>query len=413
MSDSAPSQDDKATRLPAWKTALFLIILLGAGAALLEGLAHFYLKIFRGYDGSHLIQYEFDPYKNILPTPDYVDTRGIRHNSAGFRRSTEVAVEKPAGTYRVFLMGASTAYGLGGLWPHLQRDFEVIDNAHTIDAYLERDLQTALPGVKVEVINAAITSTWTHHHLIYLNQKIFRYQPDMIVFLDGFNDFYHTAPSHDQFAAYAYGEQSHRIMGPPTISSLAFQNFWWFYRKSAFVHLVTRELRKLGGLFGGSQERTPIDVDEQMDRLHEIFPANALTMVHRYTMLTKDAGVIPVVVHQPMLILEGNRPGLAGIERKLFDFNVASYVPNYDKFMQRAVPWVLDTTNAVVAQSGGTFIDGTAIYGNETEQIFTDYAHLTPRGNEVLAKHIEGVIVPMIRSDARAKGLPVPADSLP
>lgn len=413
MSDPAAPVGNETPRLPAWKTALFLFILLGAGAAILEGLAHLYLKLFRGYDGTHLIQYEFDPYKNILPTPNYVDTRGIQHNSVGFRRSSEVTVEPPPNTYRVFLMGASTAYGLGGLWPHLQRDFEVIDNRHTIDAYLERDLRAAFPGMNVEVINAAITSTWTHHHLIYLNQKILRYQPDMIVFLDGFNDFYHTTPGHDQFAAYAYGEQSHRIMGPPTLTSLAFQNFWWFYRKSALVHLVTREARKLGGLFSGRGERTPIDPDEQLQRLQEIFPANALTMVHRYTMITRDAGVLPVVVHQPMLILEGHRAAsMVEIEKKLFDFNVASYVPNYDKFALKAAPWVVDTTRAVVEQSGGTFIDATNIYGGETQQIFTDYAHLTPRGNEVLAKYIEGVIGPMIRSDARAKGLSVP-DSLP
>ena len=59
---------------------------------------------------------------------------------------------------RLFLMGGSAAYGLGGLWPHIQREYAVLKNAETIDAYLERDLAPQFPGRRVEVINAAINS---------------------------------------------------------------------------------------------------------------------------------------------------------------------------------------------------------------------------------------------------------------
>ena len=74
------------------------------------------------------------------------------------------------------------------------------------------------------MINAAITSTWTHHHLIYLNQRILRYDPDMILFMDGFNDFFKSEPDHDQFATYSYGMPSRVIMGEPTLYSLAYAN---------------------------------------------------------------------------------------------------------------------------------------------------------------------------------------------
>ena len=77
------------------------------------------------------------------------------------------------GTYRIFLMGASTAYGLGGLWPHIEDRYPVLKNPETIDAYLEQEAAGAIrPDLQIEVINAAITSTWTHHNLIYLNQTI-------------------------------------------------------------------------------------------------------------------------------------------------------------------------------------------------------------------------------------------------
>lgn len=386
----------------ALKATFFLAFLFCIFSVLLEFGAHAYLKATSGYDGQHLLQYAFDPYKNILPTPNFVDTRGIRHNSVGFRRSSEVPVQKPAGTYRVFLMGASTAYGLGGLWPHIQNDFPVIPNDRTIDAYLERSLAARLPGLKIEVINAAITSTWTHHNLIYLNQTVLRYDPDMVLFLDGFNDFYAAENGYDQFASYAYGEQSSRILGEPTIGSLVFQNFWWLYRKSAFVHLVTREGRKLAGLRGPGV-RTPIDVDQRMSRLQEVFRRNALQMVQRYVRITRDAGAIPVEIHQPMLILERDRAGLSGVERKLFDYNVSSYLPNYEPFMHRATPWVVDTLAQAVARAGGHFVDATRIFGQSNGQMFTDYCHLTPKGNELLAAYIERSIVPLIEADLTAR----------
>jgi lysophospholipase L1-like esterase len=394
--DVKPPAATIAASLSTRKVALFTTVLLFAFAVILEVGAHFYLKATRGYDGEHLLQYAFDPYKNIVPTPNFVDTRGIRHNSAGFRRSSEVSLQKPPGTYRIFLMGASTAYGLGGLWPQVQRDFEVIDNSQTIDAHLERSLQQAMPGVKIEVINAAITSTWTHHNLIYLNQRILRYDPDMILFLDGFNDFYETKPSHDQFASYAYGEASARILGDPTLKSLVFQNFWWLYRKSAFVHVMTREARKLGGLFA-KRDRPDFDVEREFAGLQRVFPQNAMTMIERYVRMTRDAGVIPVEIHQPMLILERDRPGLQGVERKLFEFNVSSYLRHYEDFMKRATPWVTDTLARVVTASGGHFIDATRIYAHADGQIFTDYCHLTPLGNRLLAAHIQEAILPLIK----------------
>jgi len=110
-----------AATLPRWKSVLFWIILATIVLGTLELAATWYLKLFEGYDGKHLLQYEFDPYKNVLPTRNYVDTRGIHHNSQGFRRLSDVPVEKPANTYRIFLMGGSTAYGTGSLFTRIQR----------------------------------------------------------------------------------------------------------------------------------------------------------------------------------------------------------------------------------------------------------------------------------------------------
>ncbi len=383
--------------LPRWKKVLFSVVLFVGVLALLEGVAHIYLRITRGYDGEHLYQYVFDPYKNFLPTPNFVDTRGIRHNAQGFRRSEDVPREKPPGTYRVFLMGGSTAYGLGGLWPHLQEDYAVLDNSETIDAYLESILQAALPDRRVEVINAAITSTWTHHSLIYINQAILGFDPDMILLLDGFNDSYHTDPRHDQFASYWYNLPSRVIMGEPSLYALAYANGWWLFRRSALVHVLGRGLRVVKLALKGRPQQTPVDVEQELAGLSQVFPRNALAMHRRIGLILKDEGVVPVFMLQPLLALERDKQ-MPDVEGQLFEFNIESYRPNYEAFIHQARDTVSAYERAMAEEIGAEFIDLTRIFRQESGQIYTDYAHLTPDGNALLARHVAGRIVPIIRA---------------
>ena len=385
--------------LAPWKRRAFWALLGLIAAIALEVGTRVTLRFVRGYDGRHLYQYAFDPYKNLLPTPGFVDTRGIRHNAVGFRRSSEVSVEKPTGTYRVFLMGASTAYGLGGLWPHLQRDFAVLDNTETIDAYLEALLSDSLPGVRVEVINAAITSTWTHHHLIYLNQRILRYDPDMVLFLDGFNDFFFTNAGHDQFADYSYSLPSRVILGEPSLYALAYANSWWLFRKSAAAFAASRALRTVKQAVTRHPLPPPLDVDSAMVGLRANFARGPQKMLERIGLMLRAEDVHAVFALQPLLILERDRAGMPPIERRLFEFNVSSYRGNYEAFTHQAVAHFRESEPRMAERVGGTFLDLTTTFEQVEGQVYTDYAHLTPLGNQVVAQRIGAHVLPMIRRD--------------
>jgi len=400
--------------LPRWKKWLFTIVTLLVVVGVLQLSAYAYLRAFRGYDGKHLMQYEFDPYKNVLPTRNYVDTRGIRHNSVGFRRSSEVTRTKPPGTLRVFLMGGSTAYGLGGLWTHIQRDYEVIRNEETIDAYLERRLAATFPGVKVEVINAAITSTWTHHSLIYLYQTVLSYDPDMVLFLDGFNDFFFTDPGHDQFASYTYNLESRVVEGEPTLYSLAAMNGWWAFRKFALAHVagrVGREAKLL--ILGRGENPRPMDAEQEFSNLQKVFPKNAGATHERIGVLLRHEGVDAVFMLQPMLILDRQHAAKLPMEQKLFDFNVRSYRPNYEDFMRLSTPWVVQWETDMARRVGATFIDLTTAFRDTPDQVYTDYCHLTPRGNDVIAATIARQIAPILRQRISRTAWAKAAESVP
>lgn len=404
----------KAPPLPRWKRVLFSALLAIVVWGMLEGIASLYLRLTQGYDGAHLYQYEFDPYKNILPARGFVDTRGVRHNAQGFRRSSDVSVAKPAGTYRVFLMGASTAYGLGGLWPHIDDRYPVLTNDQTIDRYLEQSLQQALPDRKVEVINAAITSTWTHHSLIYLNQSILKYDPDMVLFLDGFNDYFWYDRGHDQFDSYAYNMPSRSILGPPTMRSLAHASGWWLFRKSPLAHVVGRAAKDAKLALAARREPPPpLDPDAAFASFAQVFPRNALAMHRRSGLILKDEGVIPVFMLQPLLALARGKP-MPETERRLFEFNLASYRPNYEQYLVRAAEFAREREAAMAAQIGAEYIDLTRIFDRETGQMFTDYAHLTPEANQLLAQTVQDRILPLIRDDlARRCQASTPASGAP
>jgi lysophospholipase L1-like esterase len=386
-----------------WKLWSFRLILVTIVLGVLQLGAYAYLRAFRGYDGHHLMQYEYDPYKNVLPTRNFVDTRGIRHNSVGFRRSTEVAREKPTGTFRVFLMGGSTAYGLGGLWTHIQRDYAVIRNEDTIDAILERRLASAFPGKRIEVINAAITSTWTHQSLIYLYQSVLNYQPDMVLFLDGFNDFYFTDSGHDQFASYPYVRSSMVIEGEPTLYALATMNGWWAFRKFALVHVMGRVAREVKLLLSRRGERSPMDSQREFAGLQQVFPRSAGKVHERIGVLLQHEAVQAVFMLQPQLLLERDRTTMTPIERRLFEFDAQSYRPNYERFVQLATPWLAEQERQMAQRVGATFIDLTSAFKNVPGQVYTDYCHLTPHGNDVVAGIIAQRIAPLIQEQLTKK----------
>lgn len=390
------SNSPEAAPLSFRKKVLFSLILLGVAAGVLEAAAQLYLRAERGYAGGEFLQYEFDPYKNIHLQRNWEDTRGAVHNAQGFRRSEDVPREKEDGTFRIFLMGASTAYGLGGLFPHIQDDFPVLDNSETIDAYLEPLLTEALPYERVEVVNAGIPSIWTHHHLIYLNQTILGYDPDMILFLDGFNDHYQFNRSHDQFDSYVQTETQSTIMGPPTVAALFRMNAWWLFRKSAFAHVAARSASELKTVLTGGGAPRPIQVEEALEDLEWVFQRNALKMIERNALILHQEDIPTLVLLQPLLVLERDHLGrMPPIERELFDFN-AGWQENYEEFMVRATPRIAEMIEETVTPLGARFMDLTGIYEEADGQIFTDYAHLTPEGNRILAETISEEIIDML-----------------
>jgi hypothetical protein len=377
-----------------------LMALIGVGV--LELSSYLYLRTFLGYDGEHLMNYGFDDYKNIQPTPGYRNTRGIFHNSQGFRRSTETSRAKPPGVYRVFIMGGSTAYGLQSMSRYGQQKYGVIRNDQTIDHYLERYLSERLGSDRIEVINAAITSHYSHHHLIYLNQTILKYSPDMVVFIDGFNDYYAYQPGFDQFRHYAYQERAHRMLDEPTASAWLSYTGWWLFRKSHLVHLGGRtvqplwlQVRKIG------KPRNVIDIDQALRDLQTNAQRNFVKMIERSALILHHEKVVPVFTLQPELVFRQQKV-LSPLERQIYQELDSEWQVNFVEFKNRARPIVADYAREAAEKGGGLFFDLTDIFGGIDDDVYTDYCHLTPTGNKRLAEYLGERLLPVVARGLRA-----------
>ena len=367
------------------------------GVALLEVLSYAYLRLAEGYDGQHLMMHQFDDYKNIHPTPHYRDMRGMIHNAQGFRRAEDVALKKAAGTYRIFLMGGSTAYGLGSLFPQGHQKYPVLKNAETIDHYVEELLQRNIPSRRIEVINAAIPSHSSHYHLIYLNQTILKYHPDMIIFIDGTNDYYPWEKAYDQFRDYPYRQWSHLYLDEPSLKAWASYTGFWLYRKSHLVYLAGKKLRPLWGAIQNlrPQPRPYLDVDDALRNLNENAEANFLRMVERDALILLHEGIVPVFTLQPDLLFEQRKVLTEFEQERLAEATNAKPV-NYPQFKNRARTVVAEKLKRVTSDRGASFIDLTDILGEIKEDAFTDDCHLTPLANRTVAEYIGHRIVPLI-----------------
>jgi len=111
--------------------------------------------------------------EGILPNQR---SESVNINSEGFR-GPDFSVAKPASTYRIVMLGGSTMFGVGAS-----------SDSTTIPAYVQQFLDDYDFGFNVEVINAGIQNHNSEKEYRMLSDKIIRYDPDLVIMYDGFNN---------------------------------------------------------------------------------------------------------------------------------------------------------------------------------------------------------------------------------
>ncbi len=382
----------------ALKTAAFVVYTLLAVCVVI-GIAEYatraYVSATRGR-GREQASILFDRWSAFRISPNF-DRTGVHHNAQGFRRDQDVAVEKPANTERIFLIGGSVAYGAESVYPEIAKPVQV-GNHETIDYYLEQRLNAARPEKHWEVINAAVSGFTLNEDLARILAVLLHYRPDAVILLDGVNDLSQLikgGPHYDPYAAAPLGEEFDDLTNPHGARALGFMLSTWLSRNSVMFRILDDRARRranlhyrqdrdhgpvpaglrLSDLTAEERERYRI-IEDQIDVYRHM-----VRQIHR--ILSLD-GIEDIFLLQPTLRV--SKKALMGPEPRLaeYDRRVAGRVEMYAyENLYPVIAKQLSTDDA-----GYTFVDLTGVFDGMNVQTFTDYCHLTPAGNQAIAERV-------------------------
>lgn len=352
------------------------------------------------------------------------DRGDVKHNREGFRRDIEVSLDKPTNTVRVFFLGGSTAYGCEGLMPEVDPTWRRLYNKELIDAYLERMLNEKHPERRWEVINAATNEFRMHQHMMLIHAKLLAYKPDMMIFLDGHNDmtgFMAPDERYDPYAQTPHGVEFQSMVYPRSFAQLLFVNSAWLRNNSVlFSGMQRRALASMSdGVFGSGGEDRGMQVVSPV-KLDDLLPSSrtrartSLEKAGYYTRVVErlhatlaHEGVEAMFAMQPELILS-NKPKTA-LEVK-FAERMRQGSGRFITYMyENLAPQISNATMKATREWNLPFADLRGAYDNVGEQTFTDYCHLTAKGNEVVAAKLYEAMKPSIPKLVAATAAAQPA----
>jgi lysophospholipase L1-like esterase len=378
------------------KTLLFVLYNIAVVCGVF-GLAEYIARRETGSPGNR-VELQLDRWTAFRNNPHY-NGNHVQLNEAGFRADHNVSPEKQPGVVRIFLLGASVAYGGETLYPEIDDRWR-IGNHETIDYDLEQRLNAAFPANHWEVINGAVKGYLLIQDLALYLSAVQRYHPDYLVLLDGVNDVFATLrfpDNPDPYSQAGLGEEFDGLTSPASMSLplmastllLDHSSLYQLIRERVNRRVQLRARRErvrragqnpqtgLPGMSPDEQRRYRLSLGEIDGYMRSV------RQIHR---LAELDGTKTLFVLQPQLAV--TRKPLTSIESQLLDYWSKIDGPLYVYGFQTLYPRL----SSVLAQGAGAegyrFLDLTGVFDRMSVQAFTDYCHLTPAGDQAVADAI-------------------------
>jgi hypothetical protein len=379
---------------------LLTIVVLEGGARLL-----YYVR----WNG-HL--YKLDPIEYSprlgwqLATGRY---REFTINAQGFRHSSDVDLTPPANTVRIFVAGGSTAFGTNGLYPQIPAT--PLSSKDTIDSHLQDLLNARLRGGAYEVINAGVPEYRLFQEITLLREKLLSFTPQIVVFLDGHNDISFLTPglvlAHS--AAPYWNNRHFQRLARVMNSSSALGSLYWldiFFGRVSYVYhglsvlfqrtadwtAVTDRDAWGTGVFRPEDEAQLKQVyAAQLREVDEVLPLY-LAQIADLRAIAASRGIKVIYALQPEIVVEPTSsltPTEARVQNLAFRHHrdlgtlkwryLSSKIANY---LEGLNDENFRTVNLVSIAAA-----------NHSEDLYTDYCHLTSAGNLLVARRLYSEVV--------------------
>ena len=310
---------------------------------------------------TNYLQYE-EP--NILMVKPNQHFQTININEHGFR-GTEIDVQKKSDTFRIFLVGGSTAFGHGST-----------SDLTSIPGYLQTIFNES-SDKKIEVINAGKPRATSSDESYFIRNNIKNYNPDLIIIYDGAND--------------ARGKYLEKAIISKTTSELN----------------IIENIKRYGAFEKGAQiYRTPFVINDFFIDLNRTiigkkisYDEQNITLVKQVSSSWKDTwidvckenkseNISTVIILQPMV----------GTGTKILSSDESTFLPtNADQFDTLSILEKMSLYLPILDEHCTKTADFRNIFDNTSRPIFYDDVHVVDKGNEIIAREIFSLITPLIK----------------
>ncbi|MBT5143574.1 MAG: hypothetical protein HOH43_09555 [Candidatus Latescibacteria bacterium] len=297
---------------------------------------------------SELPQYPWDikltptPFVGVMPMRQ--SREHVQVNDQHFRSPTSIPIEKPAGEDRVFLVGGSTAFGVG------------VPDDGTVAVFLEAHLDQVRN--RASVTTAACPAWASTHERILIENVLAVMAPDAVVCLSGFNE-----------AHWAWNRRNVR----------------WFntYGDEHFNECINFSRAFVG--HSRIQESQPqLDTEPSPQEVADVLSAN----VHLAAVaLTRTGCPKYVFALQPCMPVTEKEL----TEREATRFAV--WHPVQVEYYRACYESIRDSLGDLAGRMDGfQFVDCSRVFDDLSSQdeIFIDGSHCGDRGNRMVAERIAG-----------------------
>lgn len=328
----------------------------------------------------------------------------------GFLSDGPVSREKPNGTFRIFLVGGSTAFGAGqNLRYHGVHSYPdgLYAYPSSIAGRLKAVLRRQNPQTRYEVINAAGFERRIHQSFLQYLESLSQYEPDLIINLEGMNDVYSIASGtpfadvaqHLPFYADLYEKPNSILNYSATyyVLSTAYEK-WNNSRRSAEPAPTETAPAAAGDQHAGKEKsRGGIgrDAYEKNRARYEHNAERLLQILRQYFAVLKTDKQRTLFVLQPLLGRTKVNKKLSQTERNFAAVMVPAAADSRTPIDENALllayfydDYLSDAFRKTAEQFGVPYVDMNAeISGLGPDfEFYTDYCHLTPQGNERVAE---------------------------
>ncbi len=340
----------------------------------------------------------------LAPTFDHgtgiLSSERVVTDRHGFFCDHEVKLEKPAGTLRVFVTGGSAMAGAGQTTGY--------DRVHpypmgaygwnaSIAGLLQEKLRAALPGRTVEVVSAAHNNKSFHQTVLHYLESLSRFAPDYVVGMDGYNDITNltTDPYEEWERSWleryvGLWNESHDVNHRTSLGTVA----------TLFRQRLEARRAKVAAAPGEPYGEAALEAAWERERAGIVADSARWRQVFGHYLAALEAdGTRLVYGIQPMVSRIGNKP-LTPTEKGFHELAVPrGPAPVYRGFL--VLRYFFDRVLAVelrkrIEERGQVYVD----FGDSMKQdlddrfeLYTDYCHFTPEGNDYVARRFAQAIV--------------------